>query len=115
MVFDLEGGAAIKEYWSYSSSDTGYSLSHHEIVEKYSSILINSINRHMISDVPVGVFLSGGIDSSMVATHASSFSSEPINAFTGAFDEGSYYDERSASRVIASSIGAIPNEIVTYI
>ena len=112
MALDSEGAISINEYWKYSSSDSGYSLSHNEIVEKYSLILNKSINRHMISDVPVGVFLSGGIDSSLVAKHAASFSSGSINAFTGAFNEGSYYDERSASRVIAGSIGAISNEIV---
>jgi len=112
MAFDPEDGIIIKEYWNYSSSDAGYSLSHNEIIEKYSLILNKSINRHMISDVPVGVFLSGGIDSSLVASHAASFTSGPINTFTGAFKEGPYYDERGASRVIASSIGAISNEIV---
>ncbi|MDM8554063.1 asparagine synthase (glutamine-hydrolyzing) [Desulfococcaceae bacterium HSG7] len=80
-------------------------------VEEYRHILEKSVDRHMLSDVPVGAYLSGGIDSSTVATVASSLSTSPVYTFTGAFTDGTYYDERIGSRAVAKSIGAVTHEI----
>lgn len=64
-----------------------------------------AVKRQMVADVPVGVLLSGGLDSSIVATHAREFTSEPLRTFSIAFEEKSF-DESSYARVLAKRIGS---------
>ncbi|RKJ04089.1 asparagine synthase (glutamine-hydrolyzing) [bacterium D16-54] len=63
----------------------------------------------LISDVPVGVFLSGGIDSALVAALAQKVSKEPVNTYTIGFFEKDY-DEADVAKKIAKHIGAIHHE-----
>ena len=74
----------------------------------------------MIADVPVGAFLSGGIDSSLVAAVAQQQSHKPINTFTKFQDEA--YDESKAASDVASHIGSnhttiecSPNDLLDFI
>ena len=63
--------------------------------------ITQSVSRHLLSDVPVGLYLSGGIDSSVVAACAAE-SSPGMQAFTGYFRTGDdYYDERPLARAVA--------------
>lgn len=82
-----------------------------EAVEEYRATFAEAIDRHFVSDVPVGACLSSGIDSSSVATMAARRMASPIHTFTGAFTDADYYDERVGSRSVANSIGAIPHEV----
>ena len=69
----------------------------------------NSVKNQMVSDVPIGVFLSGGIDSSLIAALAQAQSKKKINTFTIGFEESSF-DERNFARKISSTIGTNHNE-----
>lgn len=62
--------------------------------------LKDSVEKRMISDVPIGAFLSGGIDSSIIASLMSEISKEPINTFTIGFKEKSY-DESDRAKLVA--------------
>jgi len=64
-----------------------------------------AVARRMVSDVPLGMFLSGGIDSSAVLTSMARATQAPIQAFTIRFDEADY-DESSHARFVARSVGA---------
>jgi asparagine synthase (glutamine-hydrolysing) len=97
-------------YWDISF-DQNHVYNFQDVVEEYSEILNNSVSRHMIADVSVGTYLSGGFDSSSVTTIASSLSDEPVYTFTGAFTDNSYYDERAGSRAVAERNNAHINEI----
>ncbi len=57
-------------------------LSGQEALEAVEAAVVNAVRRQMISDVPLGAFLSGGIDSPLVAAVAQSFSADPLKAFT---------------------------------
>ena len=72
--------------------------------------LKESIELQSISDVPIGCFLSGGIDSSLIATLMQNNSSQPINTFTVGFEEEGY-NEANYAREIAKKIGSNHNEI----
>jgi asparagine synthase (glutamine-hydrolysing) len=66
-------------------------------------LLTNSVRQRMISDVPIGSFLSGGIDSSIVSTIMSEISSDPINTFSIGFTEKEY-DESERAKIVADKI-----------
>jgi len=69
------------------------------------AVLRNSVKSHLLSDVPVGVYLSGGIDSSLVAALASEERSDLLS-FTGYFNtRDAFYDERPLASVVASKFG----------
>ena len=106
----VQGGAVtIKQYW-----DASYKKSDKQKVEDYygdfRSILSGSVTRHMVSDVPVGSYLSGGFDSGSIATFAAGKSRKKVETFTGTFKEGGIYDETKGSRLVAKKIGAVVHE-----
>lgn len=73
--------------------------------------LLEDVRLHLASDVPLGVFLSGGVDSSAVANLAQKTSPEPIHTFTLAFEEEAL-NEAPFARQIAAAIGTRHREIV---
>lgn len=73
--------------------------------------LRDSVRAHLVADVPVGVLLSGGIDSGMLATLAAAESSEPVKTFTIGFGERDF-SEADEARLVATSIGAEHHELV---
>lgn len=73
-------------------------------------ILENAVKRQMVSDVPLGAFLSGGIDSSTVVALMQTQSSERIKTFTVRFEERSY-DESPIARAVATHLGTNHTEI----
>jgi asparagine synthase (glutamine-hydrolysing) len=74
-------------------------------------VLSAAVRDHLRSDVPLGAHLSGGVDSSLVASLASRELPAPIHVFTGAFDVPGF-DEREHSRAVAAEIGAVRHEVV---
>ena len=79
-------------YWEvYYDLDFDHTAKYFE--ERIESLLAESVKLHLRSDVPVAAYLSGGLDSSTVASLASRSSSEPMKAFTGRFPEDARYDE----------------------
>jgi asparagine synthase (glutamine-hydrolysing) len=71
----------------------------------YRELLAQSVKDHMIADVPVGAYLSGGIDSTSVALLASRQASGSLSVFTGFFEghENGWYDEREGARAVAEA------------
>jgi asparagine synthase (glutamine-hydrolysing) len=70
-----------------------------EALDKFDSLLEDSVRMRLVSDVPLGVFLSGGIDSSTIAYYAQKNSTQPISTFCIGFDEASYDDSHYARKV----------------
>jgi len=100
-----------KKYWDLSSFylKPKLLLDENEAVHHLEKLLIESFSLRLISDVPVGVLLSGGIDSSLVAAVLSANSSRPIETFTMGFhlDE---FDESQYARQIAEHLGTTHHE-----
>lgn len=69
--------------------------------ERVEALLHDSVRMHLRSDVPVSAYVSGGLDSSAVASMAQVYADEPMHAFTGRFDEGPEYDESEYARTLA--------------
>ena len=75
-----------------------------ELVEELRARLRDSVRAHLVSDVPVGVLLSGGIDSSVLAALAAQELSEPLRTFSIGFEERSF-DELADARLVAERYG----------
>jgi asparagine synthase (glutamine-hydrolysing) len=102
----IEGhGATVEKdvcYW-----DTNYHIDHQHTEEYFNeqllSLLEDSMRLQMRSDVPVGGYLSGGIDSSLVCTLAARHLSAPMPMFHGRFAEGPEYDESSYAKCVSEA------------
>ena len=82
-----------------------------ELVEEFRRLFRESVRLRLMSDVPLGVFLSGGLDSSAIAATMAEFMSEPVKTFSVGF-ESDYYSEFDFAREVASAIGADHHEVV---
>ena len=70
-----------------------------------------SVRSHLVSDVPVGAFLSGGLDSSAIVRIMRDATGDRLKTFSVGFDDGSY-DERPFARLVAGSLGTEHHEVV---
>lgn len=97
------GRSTIKQYWDYfEHGNTLASYSENEIAENLSFLFGQAVKRQMISDVPLGIFLSGGIDSSAIVAFMSRFrDTSAIKTFSIGFEERSF-DESNYARQVAA-------------
>ncbi|MGO8918586.1 MAG: asparagine synthase (glutamine-hydrolyzing) [Stellaceae bacterium] len=77
-----------------------------QALREFDRIFADSVLLHQRSDVPYGMFLSGGIDSSAVLAMMARLNERPVKAFTVGFTTGHVADERSQARAVAQSLGA---------
>jgi asparagine synthase (glutamine-hydrolysing) len=82
-----------------------------ELVEELRARLRDSVRAHLLSDVQVGVLLSGGVDSAALAALAAQETPEPVHTFTIGFAERSF-DERADARLVAERYGAEHHELL---
>ncbi len=103
----------ISEYWNildfYKKEES--SLSYLEALERIEQLLKESLNYRMVSDVPVGTFLSGGYDSSLLTALLVENGFTDLNTFTIGFSNLDY-DESSYAKEIANYLGTNHNELV---
>lgn len=99
---------SIEEKYLQSSINEGYR--EEDYVNKLEKLLMDSVKIRMISDVPIGAFLSGGIDSSTVVALMQKQSSRPIKTFTIGFEEEKY-NEANEAKKIAEYLNTNHNEL----
>src|SRR6266508_3587052 len=100
-----EGEKKIEPYWSVLDSALNPRQgSENELADELEALMIDAFRYRMVSDVPVGVFLSGGIDSSTVAAILQRYGSQRIKTFTIGFDEAAY-DESPHAEQVAQYLG----------
>ena len=102
----------VSEYWNlnaFSPSQVDFKGA----LAEFRRLLTESIKLHMRSDVPLGVFLSGGLDSSIITALAAAATPQPLNTFTiGYGQEGTFYDEREYARIVARAFKTNHHELV---
>ena len=102
-----------KKYWiskNFLLNNNPSNASFESSVLKIESLLNDSIRKQTIADVNTGVFLSGGIDSSLIAALAQSHSKSPINTFTIGFKE-SHYNEAEDAKKISNYLGTCHHQL----
>ena len=82
-----------------------------ELVEELRARLRDSVRAHLLADVPVGVLLSGGVDSAVLAALAAQETPEAVHTFTIGFEERSF-DERAEARLVAERYGTNHHELL---
>ncbi len=111
MLIYQNGAITKKSYWKPPEKLLDISVD--EAKERLNALLEQSVTRQLIADVPLGVFQSGGLDSSTVSYYAQKAASRPIETFSIGFTESSF-DESVYARQVAKHLGTKHHEkIVT--
>ncbi len=92
-------------FWSIPEVEDFDNFSEKYYFEKLENLLISSVKSHLISDVPVGVLLSGGLDSSIISSIVSKKANRNLKTFSVSFSE-KQYDESVKAKIISKHIGS---------
>lgn len=106
-----DGEVHIERYWDVSFSKPAQRLSDREYIERFGELFHDCVKSHLMSDVPLGMFLSGGIDSSAIAAVMSQLVKEPIKTFSVAFAERDS-NELEFARIVAQAYQTEHHEII---
>lgn len=104
MKFDASGINVVEKYWEFQGKEIHRDISEDDACYELFLLFENSVKRRLISDVPLGVFLSGGVDSSAIAAVAARNSTKKIKTFSIAFEDPSF-DESAYAAEVAEHIG----------
>jgi asparagine synthase (glutamine-hydrolysing) len=105
------GGLKEQRYWTVPTTPESAPLTFDEAAREVRHRLEDCARSHLMSDVPLGIFLSGGIDSSALAAIVARLMKEPIQTFSVGFREAAA-DELPYARLVARAIGANHHEVV---
>jgi len=104
----------VRRYWSVAGAIAGTrdtpQVSEAERVDALDDLLRDAVRRQMLSDVPVGAFLSGGVDSSLVVALMQEFSDRPVRTFAIGF-HSQRYDEAGYAAAVAAHLGTDHTEL----
>jgi len=101
----------IQRYWDWQFDEPSTYLDDRFYMERFTEIIADAVRSHLMSDVPVGVFLSGGLDSSLIAAIMARQLSHPVQTFTIGFEDR-YESEFGYARTVARHIGARHHESI---
>jgi len=111
MEIGLDGQPQIRQYWDLDASSPHESRDEGYYVRSYRELLEGAVQSHLMSDVPLGMFLSGGLDSSAVAALMTKIRREPIETFSVGYGEQSY-SELPYARIVADHIKSQHREVI---
>ncbi|MGA6987202.1 MAG: asparagine synthase (glutamine-hydrolyzing) [Terriglobales bacterium] len=111
MTVGPDGKAEIRQYWDLDASKPHQSRDENYYVQSYRELLEGAVNSHLMSDVPLGVFLSGGVDSSAVAALMTKIRREPIETFSVGYTEQTY-SELPFARTVSDHIKSRHHEVL---
>ena len=115
MTVRADGTTMSETYWTPMSprvAEDIRELHDRELEERMLELLRESIRKRMMADVPFGVFLSGGVDSSTNVALMSELTSDPVRTFSVAFYEHEQYNELEYAREVAGRYGTDHHEVM---
>jgi asparagine synthase (glutamine-hydrolysing) len=110
LTWDRKHGVTVEQYWSPADIPER-AISDGEAIEEFNRLLAESVRYHLESDVPLGAFLSGGIDSSTVVAHMARMTDRKVRTFSIGFDERAF-NEAPHAAAVARSIGTEHTELI---
>ncbi len=111
MEVEENGEVRVQPYWDLSLKQEEGDRPETYYVQTYRDMLEEAVRSHLMSDVPLGVFLSGGIDSSAVAALMTKIRREPIETFSVGYAEHAY-SELPYARVVAQHLNSVHREVL---
>lgn len=116
MIFATSAGLTQQTYWDFDFSagargSAGAEICEVEAIERVRASIVESVALRMRADVPLAVYLSGGIDSSAMLGVASKLSGKPLEAFNIGFPEDEELDERRFAQIAAAHSGAVLHDV----
>jgi asparagine synthase (glutamine-hydrolysing) len=106
LLIDADTPPIIRQYWDLSFAPRSRAISLEGAAQELTDLMREATRQHMIADAPVGVLLSGGMDSSALLSLASEESDKQISTFTIGFDDPGVVDERPFARLVAQRFGS---------
>lgn len=103
-------GSTTHKYWDVDQVQQRTAVNSEECYAEIRQRLQQAVESHMVSDVPVGAFLSGGIDSSAIVAYMAKSSSRQLKTFSIGFDVGGEFNELKEARLIAEKFGTEHHE-----
>jgi asparagine synthase (glutamine-hydrolysing) len=110
LTIDAQGGVKEQRYWE-PRFETDASITEAMAIEQSRELMSAAVKRQLIADVPVGVLLSGGMDSSTLVAMMSRHRSEPIHTYSVGFEDPSF-NELEYARIVAKEFKTIAREVV---
>lgn len=101
----------IRRYWSLPEPCSGSAGDIDALANELEHLLGDAVERRLVADVPIGVLLSGGLDSSLVTALAARHSVKPVRTFTIIFPDNRSYDEGPFARMVARHFGTDHTEL----
>ncbi len=112
LVIGRDGVVKIDRYWDALPPTEKSGRSEREHCDEIIRLLRSSIKKRMMSDVPFGVFLSGGVDSSANVALMAELTDRPVNTYTVGFHDHEYLNELDSARRIADRYGTRHHEVL---
>src|SRR2546423_5670833 len=106
-----DGRVTVKSYWDFRYEPTGEARREEEYVEELRELLDEAVRIRLVADVPLGAFLSGGVDSSTVVGLIARHTDRPVKTFSIGFHEDSY-NELKYARLAAERFGTEHTEFI---
>jgi asparagine synthase (glutamine-hydrolysing) len=110
LVIDADGHR-VERYWDFPKPEPDRSLSAPEHAERLLALLEESVRLRLMSDVPLGAMLSGGLDSSLIVALMARNMSDPVQTFSVGFAEAGASNELADAREVAAALGAEHHEL----
>lgn len=112
LTINRKGEVKIDQYWDALPSKNSTKKTEQEHIDEILRLLRSSIKKRMMSDVPFGVFLSGGVDSSANVALMSELMDRPVDTFTVGFRDHEYLNELESARRIAKTYNTNHHEVI---
>jgi len=113
MTVDATGPRVQRRYWALPSpGQPAAAPSEAEAVERVRDLVTRAVEKRLVADVPLGAFLSGGMDSSVVVAVMSRLLGEPVRTFSLGFEGDAAFDETPYARAVAAHCGTRHTEFI---
>jgi asparagine synthase (glutamine-hydrolysing) len=118
LVVERDFTIRTEQYWRPvvpgMDGTTRLELSERDAAREVRRLLTTAVERRLVADVPLGAFLSGGVDSSAVVALMARASPDPVRTFTIGFEDRDGFDEREHARLVAEHVGTDHTELVVH-
>lgn len=111
LLYDHEGNIRIERYWKLHYNSSHHRVDLQELRDQIRTKLEESVKLRLISDVPLGAFLSGGVDSSLIVGIMAKLSAKPVKTFSIGFKEKDY-DELMYAKMVSERFGTDHHEFI---